>query len=155
MSKVKILVMAVVGLLLLNITVIGLQIFKKPPLPFKGNGTKGEGGPKNIIIERLRFDKDQVLAYEKIIETHRITAKVLKDSINNAKNNLYQSLKQDNVASNSDSLINQLSALQHRIEETHFYHFLQLKAICKAEQMEEFNELTKDLSKFFTTTKKD
>jgi periplasmic protein CpxP/Spy len=153
MSKIKLLTIAVVGLLAVNIGIVGFLVMRKPPMPREGSPAVKREGPKKIIIERLHFDKEQVAAYETIITEHQKSVKALKDSISNTKNSLYQSLKTETFAS-KDSLINLLSDLQKRIESVHYEHFTQIKKLCKPEQMEAFNALTGELAFYFTTEKK-
>ncbi len=154
MSKLKLLTIAVIGLLAINIGVVSFLLLRKPPLPPAGRpSVRKENGPKKLIIERLHFDKDQVAAYELLIAEHQVAVKALKDSISHTKNSLYQSLKNETF-SNKDSLISQLSNLQKRIELVHYEHFTQIKKICRPEQKEAFNALTSELAFYFTTEKK-
>jgi periplasmic protein CpxP/Spy len=153
MSKIKLLSIAVIGLLLINAGIVGFLLLRKPPLPPEGNGPAKKEGPKKIVIERLNFDKDQVAAYEMLITEHQKAVRGLKDSISNTKNDLYQSLKMETFAG-KDSIINLLSVLQRRIESVHYGHFIQIKKLCRPDQTEKFNALTKDLAGYFTTEKK-
>jgi periplasmic protein CpxP/Spy len=154
MSKLKLLSIAVVGLLLINLGTVGFLLLRKPPMPpNRMPQAEQKGGPKEIIIEKLHFDKEQVIAYEALIVEHRELVKGLKDSISNTKNNLYQSLKTETFVG-KDSLINILSVLQKRIELVHYEHFAQVKKLCKPEQMGNFNNLTNELAVYFTTEKK-
>jgi periplasmic protein CpxP/Spy len=154
MSKIKLLTIAVIGLLAINIAVLGFLLLRKPPMPPNGMPqVEKKGGPKEIIIEKLHFDKEQVIAYEAIIVAHRESIKGLKDSISDTKNNLYQSLKSE-IFAGKDSLINLLGVLQKRIELVHYDHFAQIKKLCKPQQMEDFKKLTSELALYFTTEKK-
>jgi periplasmic protein CpxP/Spy len=153
MSKIKLLSIAVIALLAVNVGVIGFLLMRKPPMP-PGRMPPGKSeGPKKIIADRLRFDKNQVAAYEILIHEHQQSLKGLKDSISTTKNNLYQCLNTDSF-NNKDSLINRLGLLQKQIESLHFEHFIQIKKLCRPEQMEQFYMLTKDLAIYFTTEKK-
>jgi periplasmic protein CpxP/Spy len=154
MSKIKLLSIAVIGLLAVNIATVGFLLLRKPPMPPKGiPQLEQKGGPKEIIIDKLHLDKEQVTAYEALIVAHRESVKGLKDSISNTKNNLYQSLKTETFTG-KDSLITLLSDLQKRIESVHYDHFMQIKKICRSEQMADFNKLTNELAFYFTTEKK-
>jgi periplasmic protein CpxP/Spy len=153
MSKIKLLTIAVIGLLAVNIGVVGFLLLRTPPMPPKGSPAVKREGPKKNIIERLHFDNNQIAAYEKVIIEHQQSVKALKDSISNTKNNLYQSLKTETFTG-KDSLINLLSFLQKRIESVHYEHFTQIKKLCRPEQMEAFNALTGELAFYFTTEKK-
>lgn len=161
MSKIKLLTIAVVALLMVNIGIVVFLFTKKAPMPPDGGPLMGmqgrppgkDVGPKIIIIERLQFDKEQIQAYEKLIQVHQVAIELYGDSIKVAKNNLYQSLQTKNLLSN-DSLINKLSRLQKQIELVHYNHFVELKKICKPEQLVAFNALTEELAGFFAPNKK-
>ncbi len=153
MSKIKLLTIAVIGLLLTNATMLGFLLFQKPPVPTGAMPPEKREGPKKIIIERLQFDAAQVAQYEMLITGHRQSIRLLKDSISETKNELYQSLQTEG-STGKDSLTSLLSALQKRIETVHYDHFAQIKKLCKPEQLEAFNELTHDLAFYFTTERK-
>jgi periplasmic protein CpxP/Spy len=153
MSKIKLLTIAVIGLLAINVGVIGVLLMRKPPMPPEGMPPAKLEGPKKFIIEKLHFDKAQIAIYETLILKHRESVKGLKDSISNTKNNLYRSLKTETFVG-KDSLIKILSDLQSRIESVHYEHFTEIKKICKPEQMEDFKALTSELAFYFATEKK-
>ena len=153
MSKIKLLTIAVIGLLVTNTILVGFLLLKKPPVPMEAMPPGKREGPKKIIIERLHFDTAQVAQYELLITDHRKAIRQLKDSISETKNELYQSLQTDSFTG-KDSLTNLLSALQKRIETVHYDHFAQIKKLCKPAQREAFNELTHELAFYFTTERK-
>lgn len=154
MSKIKLLTIAVIGLLLVNLGFVAFLFFKKPPHKPKGRPPMGQAGPKKIIIDRLDFDKEQVAQYDQLIKEHQVAIKSLEDSIKYAKNDLYRSLTDENNTG-KDSLIANLGLLQRQIELTHYQHFESIKKICHPDQLTYFNELTKELARFFAPGKKD
>lgn len=154
MSKLKLLTIAVIGLLIMNIAVVGFLLMRKPPHPPGERPLMTqEGGPRNIIIERLHFDGDQVEEYEKLITEHQSAIRQIDDSIRMMKNELYHTLTSDSFAG-KDSLVDRLGILQKEIELTHYDHFARIKKICKPAQMEEFNKLTEELARLFAPGKK-
>ena len=153
MSKIKLLSISVIGLLLINIAIVCFLFFKKPPHPPEGmRPPMDQAGPKNIIIERLHFDKEQVVTYEKLIQAHQATVKLMDDSIRHAKHALYQTLSHESFAG-KDSFLNRLSFLQKKIELLHYGHFSDLKKICRPDQLDSFNELTNELARLFAPGK--
>ena len=56
MSKIKLLTLAVVGLLIVNVGLLTFLFMNKPMRP-PGRGGQGNEGPKSLIIEKLDFDK--------------------------------------------------------------------------------------------------
>jgi len=152
MSKTKLLGIAVIGLLMLNFGILGFLVFRKPPHPGERMHGRLQDGPRNIIIERLHFDKEQVAQYELLINEHQGAMRRLRDSIENTKNILYETLNSE-PAKDGDLLVNKLGMLQKEIEQTHYKHFTALKKICRPDQMERFKKLTSELAIFFAPGK--
>ena len=142
MNKIKLLTFFVVILVSLN---IGLGCFFV--LSNKGFEKRM---PKEIIIEKLHFDKQQIALYEVKIDDHRHEIRTLNDAINSTKNELYQLLNTNTIKEvKKDSLIHLISEQQNQIENVHFNHYLDIKSICKKEQIADFNTLTTELSQIF------
>ncbi len=144
MTKQKFLSIAVILLVLTNLAVLVFFISTKPQPPA---GQKIGEGPKNIIIERLHFSKDQIDEYEAIIAIHRFEIEEQERKMRDLKHQLYESLVENE--SERDALISQISATQAKVENIHYAHFLELKKLCKPDQINDFNELTKDLARLF------
>ncbi len=154
MSKLRLLILAVVGLLLINFAVVSWFFFQPSQPQHPDNRMpRGEDGPKKMIIERLHFSPEQVQEYEALIKGHRASIRATEDSIRSAKNNLYQTLNSNN-AEQKDSLITKLSDLHQQIEQIHYNHFTDIRKICKPDQLDDFNRLTEDLARFFNQGKK-
>lgn len=147
MDKIKTLTIAVVALIILNIGTLGFLIFSGPKL--RGPHPHREG-PKNLIIEKLHFDQKQQVAYEALIQWHRSTVDSLDQQIRQTKNRLYLQLIKTNVdETTKDSLIAVIANEQKQIEQTHFKHFQDIKKLCNAEQLEDYYDLTEELSRIF------
>ena len=153
MSKLTLLTIAVVVLLVLNLGVAGFLFLQKPPLA-QGGPRPFEHGPRNRIIAMLHFEKEQVEQYEELIRGHRASVRLLDERIRTVKTNLYQTLNEQE-SSVSDSLINELSELQKQVENVHYTHFLEIKRLCKPDQLAYFQELTGHLADFFAPKKQD
>lgn len=147
MEKIKLLTVAVLALLLLNLGTLGFLFFNGS----MGNHPYGRPEPKDIIIQKLNFDAAQVTDYEKLIHWHRGEIRRIEDEIRKTKNELYLQLNKDTIASSTkDSLINVLADYQKQIESTHFKHFQDIKKMCRKEQLDDFTDLTEELSKIFS-----
>jgi protein CpxP len=142
MNKTTLLTIAAVVLFLLNIGVISFLIMNKPPRP-------GEEGPKRIIIERLRFNTEQADRYEDLIEQHKREIGPINDEIAATKNQLYKTLPSPDPVK-EDSLTALIGRLQERMEHIHYRHFLAIKQLCRADQRNDFDALTNDLSEYFS-----
>lgn len=151
MDKFKLLSISVVLLLLINLGML-FYIIRTPHN--NQHERRHHESPKNIIIQKLQFDEAQQQEYEKQIHWHRKTILNLEHQIHQTKNRLYLNLTstQSNIKQ-KDSLIHQLGNLQMRVETTHFKHFQDIKSICKPNQLERFNALTKELASLFAGPK--
>lgn len=153
MSKMKLLSIAVIGLLVMNLATVSFLLLTKPPHLADGRPPVEQAGPKNIIIEKLKFDSEQIAEYEKLIEQHQAKTKSLNDNIDISRNELYFTLASKNLTGN-DSLMDRIGQLQTQMELTHYDHFKAIRAICKLGQIAYFNKLTKELARFFATEKR-
>lgn len=147
MDKIKLLTYSVIGLLLLNVGIICFLFFSRPNRNPEGNQRRH----KEFISEKLHFDANQNEKYESIIPIYKDKIDSL-DAINRKlKSELYSQLKLQVVNSAiKDSIITLFLANQKQIEQLHFKHFLDIKNICKAWQLEDFNALTQELGKMFS-----
>jgi protein CpxP len=146
MDKFKLLTYSVIGLILLNLGIIGFIYISMP-----NSNPNDKRRPKDIIIEKLHFDDNQIKKYEIIIEAHRNFIDSLNKNNREIKAELYSKLKQSHVnVKDKDSLI-QIILLNHKyIEEGNFMHFQDIKNLCTKSQLEDFNSLTEVLEKLFS-----
>lgn len=146
MKKITFLTIVVIVLILLNIVVLGF-VFTKENHPSLPEGRRPE--PKDIIIKKLHFDEAQQEKYKAEITKHRKEIRELDKAIRENKHKLYDLLATTYTEQQKDSLIGVIVDNQRKVEETHFNHFQDIKAICKPDQLEYFNELTRELPKLF------
>lgn len=150
MNKTKVLGFAVIALFLLNICILAFLFLNEGKV-----GPKGRRMPREILIDKLHFDKNQIKEYDKIIMKHQQAIRVTDDSIRSSRNELYQLLNTDPIdLVKRDSLYLKFASFQKQIETTHFNHFIEIKNICKQEQMLDFKILTEELTKIFNNGRK-
>ena len=143
MNKNKLLIFLIAGLLVSNILLI-VFMMKGP-----GHHPPHRPAPREIIIERLHFDNDQVKQYDVLIAKHRKDISDRELQIMNLKNRLYSTLKDEN-RSMTDSLIDPIGKIQNEIEHIHYSHFADIKKLCKADQLNDYNELVNELARLFS-----
>lgn len=143
MNKVKFLTITSIVLLLLNLGFVGFIFF--------GPHVRYQQGPKIHIIKKLGLDAAQIEAYEVIIKTHQNKVKEINDKIVALKKELYQCLSDESKKTSKDSIVNELGELQKEMELAHLGHFSELKTICKADQLGEFDSLVLELEELFST----
>jgi periplasmic protein CpxP/Spy len=119
----------------------------------KPKGGFNPDGPKNIIIEKLKFNEQQVSEYQKLIDQHRKDIRDNDLKILELKNELYTFLNNESNVDEIDSLTTQIGNIQKQIELIHFYHFQDIKALCKPEQLSNFKDLSNELTKIFKQKK--
>jgi periplasmic protein CpxP/Spy len=152
MTKVKLLTVAVMGLLALNLFFVGVHFFGKKKVTPAETVRKGGGGPKKIIIERLGFDSAQVLAYEAAIAEHRKGIKTGEDSIKALKDELYATLT-GNDTLQREQLMARITQWHRFLEALHYQHFTNIKNICRPDQLPAYEALTHQLTEFFNPRK--
>jgi hypothetical protein len=151
--------MAVIGLLITNLAIVSTILFKKEapaPIPQRPlpPGAEPGVGPKNYIIEKLKFDAAQQEAYEKLIFNHRNSINQKEDEIKFLKNKLYATLSAKSLPAEKDSLIAAIQTVQQQIENIHYNHFADIKKICTPQQLPLYNELSKEFASFFMPPKR-
>jgi periplasmic protein CpxP/Spy len=139
MTKNRFYLLIIIALAVLNGLLLFLY-FSRPDRP---------PGPRNIIIQRLKFDEQQIKQYDKLITTHRQTSNTNEAEINVLKNTLYQQLNRVTDSQKIDSLAENIAKLQKDAEILNFRHFEAIKKICKPEQLPLFEKLVGELSQLF------
>jgi Spy/CpxP family protein refolding chaperone len=133
----------------LSITLLAGNLFllwlhfsvKKPP----------HNGPRKEIIQRLNLDEAQITRYDTLIANHRKSLFALDTKIQQQRKALYTSIGSGN---NADSLLQSLNRTQRDIEQLHYAHFRDIRALCKPEQVPAFEQLTQDLAAMFGPAKR-
>lgn len=152
MERTKLLTLAIIGLLLLNLFTIGFIVLK-PGLSFHPDhppGPPGADGPATIIIERLHLDTDQQTAYRKLVRQHQHDVRTLREQSAQLFRNYYGLLESDHPDSTKANAFSQQIALNQReMAQLNFSHFNQIKALCRPGQRADFNRLVSDLSRLF------
>lgn len=139
MQKSKFLTIIIIILLLINVTMAGMLFFGTP--------TKKHEKPREIISRELHFDTNQIQKYDVLIKKHQNSIMKLDDEIFKLKSNLYQGLNSEKK--DKDNLILLISEKQAEIENIHYNHLLDIKKLCRTEQLTAYDSLTMKFSKMF------
>lgn len=151
MKKTQLLAVLVAVLVLLNAATLGFLLLGKPHGPHPPH-MKSEHGPKARIEKRLSFTAEQEKAFQGLIEVHRSQIRAKDEEMMAARNMLYAQLS-DGRTSNKDSLLAAIGSIQQEVEQVHFAHFEQIRGLCTSEQLPAYNELTKELARYFGQSK--
>lgn len=152
MSRTKLLTIAVLGLLIINLTTLIFMFANKPEdhHGLKGNHPHKSEGPKQLIIDFLNFNSEQQKQYEIIIEEHQSKTKEIKKSLKVLRESLYNELRNNTINNNKvDSIIQKIAENHQNFEHLNFEHFQKIKSICKPNQTELFKDLTEELINLF------
>lgn len=141
MNRNKFQIWLIAALLVLNAILAMFLFFKNPK-------HRGEDRPRNIIVEKLHFSKEQVAEYDILIANHRKQIRSNQDQLNALKNKLYGQLVVENI--NPDSIFINIAEVQRNIEKIHFDHFKYIKKLCTKDQMQAFDSLSKELAEIFS-----
>lgn len=107
--------------------------------------------PRQTIIDKLRFDSEQIETYDLLITAHQSAIRSADERIHEARNELYRLLNTDSSSERVDSAKWKISNIQYEIETIHFNHFLEIKKLCKENQLPYFNDLTSELESLFNS----
>lgn len=144
MTKQTLLSIAVGLLLAMNGVAVWLLLQRHDGPP----GPPPEERPKRMVIERLGFDKDQVAKYEELITAHRRAIGENDRRMRAAREALFADLRSP-VTNVRDSLANVIGGLQTEVERIHHGHFAQVRALCRPDQIPNFDALIGELAGFF------
>ena len=140
MNKNTFYLVTIVALLVANVILLVLH-FRPPNRPNE---------PKKIVIDRLKFDDEQIQKYEALIVEHRKKVVENTNQINILKNNLYQELNKSTDSLKINDLAENMAQLEKKAIIVNFRHFEDIKKICKPNQKEEFESLAGDLAEIFS-----
>lgn len=134
-KKIKSLWLAILGLIILNISVLGWVSYGN-----KLGHQPNEPPPPNEIPRRLGFDESQVRAFENIKNQHFQRIKPVREHIRMMKAKLWDDVKND--APNDSLLKAQIALLSNEIQmneyET-FKHLQDIRKICNPSQKQIFD----------------
>lgn len=142
MNKYRFFILIIIGLLIFN----GILFY----MFIKAHSRKD--GPKDIVIEKLHFDKEQIKSYEVYIQRHRKAIIDNEAVMNKLRSDLFEQLKYQRDVHNVDTLISKIAKQQYVVEKINFNHFLEIKRLCKPSQQKDFDALTNEISNLFSGT---
>ena len=137
------------------ITIIIVLVISNAVLLFMMNKDHNRNhGPKNIIIEKLHLDRNQIKNYEVYIQKHRKDINENEAIMKKLRGNLFEQLKYQQNSIKIDSLILIIAKQQIVAEHINYNHFLEIKKICKSSQQKDFNDLTNEIVGLFSVNER-
>jgi len=134
------LMIVVIILVILNITTLTFLWLGKPKNPphreFVRNRIEEPNKIKTLLKNELGFDEQQSEEYLKLRRDNRRKIEKLNFEIRKIKKQMFdEALKEGSNNTNSDSLLNLAQSKQTEIERLTIQHFVNLKNLCKPDQI--------------------
>ena len=136
-SNNKILTIAVVLLLLVNIALVIFMVRGKKP----GEKARGKGDPFEMMVKELNMTEQQQKDYKAQKEEHLKNIKPLFDSVRAAKTAFFGLIKDTAVNDSTVAVYGQkISERQSAIDKLTFAHFKRVRNIFTPEQQPKFDD---------------
>ena len=132
MNKQKFYIIIIGVLILINLTLMWLF--------FNQNNSSKKCGPRDMIIEALHFDDEQIREYDLLIKDHRILMFKGKSELYNFRKSYF--------LTDSDSALSLLSNSYSNLENINKNHINEIMEICNSSQKEDFRIIIKENTLF-------
>ena len=132
MNKQKFYIIIIGILILINLTLMWLF--------FNQNNSSKKCGPRDMIIEALHFDDEQIREYDLLIKDHRILMRKGKSELYNFRKSYF--------LNDSDSALSLLSNSYSNLENINKNHINEIMEICNSSQKEDFRIVIKENALF-------
>ncbi len=144
-SNNKILSIAVVSLLLINIALVILMV-KGKDHQSEGKRSGGKGDPFEVMAKELKMSAEQKKSHQQFRDDFFKTVKPLWDSVRSAKSAFFELVKDSAV---NDSVLNvhnkRISDIQLSVDKITFEHFRRVRALYSGEQQIKYDELVQKM----------
>ena len=104
------------------------------------NHSSKKSGPRDMIIEALHFDDEQIREYDLLIKDHRILMRKGKSELYNFRKSYF--------LTDSDSALSLLSNSYSNLESVNKNHINEIMEICNSSQKENFRIIIKENTLF-------
>lgn len=132
MNKQNFYIIIIGVLILINLTLMWLF--------FNHNNSSKKCGPRDMIIEALHFDDEQIREYDLLIKDHRILMFKGKSELYNFRKSYF--------LTDSDSALSLLSNSYSNLENINKNHINEIMEICNSSQKEDFRIVIKENALF-------
>ena len=92
---------------------------------------------KKQVIEQLHFDEQQIEAYEKLVQEHRIIM-VRLEELKGDKMAVYFNQLNQSDSSNAADVMNDIKMLEQQRIQVTYDHFASIKELCRPDQLSHF-----------------
>ncbi len=158
-DKNKILAIAVVALLVINIGLLAFLWLHRPHMPpnpperergdimdkerdrmpdDKDRKVLTQGGPKEFLSHELNFSDKQIQDYDKLIEQHQKDIKAIRESMQKDRDSFWDGLS---GSGSPESAASKIGDDQKQLELITFNHFKKVRELCTDEQKKKFDKV--------------
>jgi len=135
---------AIILLVVLNFSTLSIIWLHKPPRPF--HPPRMEKLIPDFVVEELKLDANQKLAFDKSEAQQKRIITPLLDSMHQCKQELFQSAFETKIdTAKMNTLTLQIGAIAQKIDFITFYHVMELKNICLPGQQHLLEDLFRDM----------
>lgn len=164
MQKDRFLILVIIILFILNLFTLGYVLFElKPPPPpemldrehdRRGPDKREQNRPDELIINKLKFNNDQIKKFEDLKKEHRNRVDSIQFNSRKLHDEYFGLLKNPVVdTAKASVLLEQISLNQKMLDRATFSHFEKLRGICDNEQKELFNRFIDEIAGSFKPPK--
>jgi len=143
-SNTKILTIAVILLLLVNIAMIVFMIRGRGHHDVRREG--GKGGPFEMLAKELNMTEQQKAEHQRLRDEYFATVRPLFDSIRKAKQAFFGLAKETNVSDSlMDSYLNRIAEKQSVVDKITLAHFRKVRDLYKGDQQKKYDEFVQKM----------
>lgn len=140
----RLLILAVVVLLLLNLATLGTFWFfrsgKSKTSSFQDRPHKVE----TFLIDKLAFDSLQSKELRRLMEEHRAGARRILKSMQASREMLFNPVFLTD-SMEVDQITGKIATAQAALDKATYYHFKSIREICNPDQQQKFDAIVKDV----------
>lgn len=112
---------------------------------FIGKKDSNKGKPEDFIVKQLKFNDNQLEAYNTLRLSHIETIKSINDQTRLLKDEMFSKISESNVSQTYiDSITGLIGAQEMQKDKELFMHFLKVRDICNERQKEKLKKILKD-----------
>lgn len=165
MEKDRFFILTIIILFVLNLFTLGYLLLDRRPspsdeddiervVPLNDNKDIRErklpGRPDEIIIGRLKLNKEQILQFENLKKEHRKQTEDLQYVSKKLHDDYFGLLKSETPDTvRASQLLSDIAGNQQKLDKVTFEHFQKIKDICDKEQRVLFNTFIEDIAGSF------
>ena len=145
-SSNKVLTIAVILLLLVNIGLVVFLLMGRNHHDGKRTGGKGGGGPFEMMVKELDMTEQQKKEFGQLKDEHFKMIRPLFDSIRAAKTAFFGLIKESPVSDSTlDIYGKRITTLQITVDKLTFAHFQKVRSLFESDKQKKFDEFVQKM----------